>query len=149
MSQTYFVFRDFIDNTYYTLKDKEDKDLTSIQETIELNDNKNKYLYFEYNESINQIQDINKFLLNKNYIKQSYNNDNITYIIYKESESLLTIRKLVNNKDKQILYIIEFENNENKLSSLSNILKGKLTRKESTELIPTYQLFGIDKVLNT
>lgn len=142
---TYFVFRKYTeDNTYYTLKDT---DLNPIKETIKLSDDnvnnveKTKFLKFNNNNNIESIKIINIFLSDKKYIKQSYNNDNITYIIYKDSKSLLTIRKLV--KETNTLYIIEFENNNENLSDLFILLENNLENKDIRSI---YQLFGIEKV---
>ena len=136
-NNTYFVFRNYINDTYYTLKDY---GLKPIKEKIELSDDI-KFLKFNSNDA--PIDIINIFLSDKKYIKQSYNNDNITYIIYKDSESLLTIRKIVNNGSGS-LYIIEFENNKKGLSDLFELLENKLQNKN---IISIYQLFNIEKVL--
>mgnify|MGYP001032743322 CR=1 FL=1 len=145
-NKTYFVFRKYTDNTYYTLNDN----LNPIKEKIELSDDnvkngkKPKYLKFNKDNNNAPIDIINNFLFNKEYIKQSYSNNNITYIIYKDSESLLTIRKL--DKDTNTLYIIEFENNEESLSNLFKLLEKNL---KSSDITSIYQQFGIESVLNT
>lgn len=149
-NNTYFVFRDFINNKYYTLINY---DLNQIKEKIELSDDnmnnveKTKYLKFNNDNNTESIKIINDFLLNKEYIKQSYSNNNITYIIYKDSESLLTIRKL--DKDTNTLYIIEFENNKDGLSNLFNILNTPhIIEKSSNDITSIYKIFEINKVLD-
>ena len=136
-------------NTYYTLNGNL---INPIKEEIELSDDNikkgEKTKYLKFNNNNESIKIINDFLLNKEYIKQSYSNNNITYIIYKDSESLLTIRKL--DKDTNTLYIIEFENNKNGLSNLFNILnKSHIIDKSSDDITSIYKIFGIDSVLNT
>jgi len=150
-NKTYFVFRkytDNINNTYYTLNGY----LNPIEKKIELSDDnmkngkKPKYLKFNNDNNTESIKIINNFLFNKEYIKQSYSNNNITYIIYKDSESLLTIRKL--DKDTNTLYIIEFENNKNGLSNLFNILnKSHIIDKSSDDITSIYKEFGIQSVI--
>jgi hypothetical protein len=149
---TYFVFQDILSGQYYSLKD--DNTITTYEKNIELEIDKKEGLFFDIigmssSEDIKFYlkNTINQFLLNQKYIKQSFDDNNITYIIYKDDNSLLTIRQLINEK-KKILYIIEFENNEKNLSNLLHISKETLKKiQDKSNLNSIYEQFNIGKVL--
>lgn len=152
-TNTYFVFQDILKGIYYSLKD--DITVSTYNQNIELKIDKKEGLFFDIIGMSSSSVDIiyylknilNPFLLNQKYIKQSFDDNNITYIIYKENDSLLTIRQLINEK-KEKLYIIEFENKENNLSNLLHISKETLKEiQDKSDLNGKYGDFSIGKVL--
>lgn len=154
-TNTYFVFQDILKGIYYTLN--VDNTITIYEKNIELKIDKKEGLFFDIigipSSSTDKKVDIiyylknilNPFLLNQKYIKQSFDDNNITFIIYKENDSLLTIRQLIKEKEK--LYIIEFENKENNLSNLLHISKETLKEINKLDLNEKYVDFSIGKVL--
>lgn len=122
---TYFVCKK--DDKYYK------QDFTQI-----ININSTKILKFE-DETDDTIININEYLKDKNFIKTAGDdNTHMTYYIYKENTLLLTIRKIIKQDKDDLLYIIEYEKDDLKLSLKETTIK---------DLIPIYQQFKIEKVL--